>query len=165
MKAAILFAIELGDIATQTTTCRVDGATLTVDEHAYALPYGQYAWSALEAQVTATYGKAPRALLGDAINCPAIASAVATKCVLSVCVGHEAELAEICERGLDEVIEVAQRKVQGLVFEAVRLQQGRATLVDANHDGRFDTIANGVWTAQIDASQGLRAVPATFATK
>ena len=152
-------------ITTKTTSCTVDGAALTIGDHEYGLSYGKLAWSALETQVTAQFGKPMRALLGDAINCPAIATAVANKCVLSICVGHKAELTSICERGLDEVIAVAQRKVEALTFEALRNQQGVATLVDADADGRFDTITGGVWTAQVNASQGLRAVPATFASR
>jgi hypothetical protein len=82
-----------------------------------------------------------------------------------VCVGHQAELTEICERGLDEVVAVAQRKIEGLAFEALRHQRGAATFVDTDADGRADTIENGTWTAQINASQGLRPVPATFSTR
>lgn len=159
--AGIDVSIELGDLATQTASCAVDQSTLTIGDHAYGLPYGEYAWSALVSQITATYGKAPRALLGDAIDCPAVARAVAAKCVLSVCIGHQAELTEICERGLDEVIAVAQRKVESLVFAAIRNERGTAALTDRDHDGRIDQLA-GTWTAQINATQGLRSVPATF---
>ncbi len=152
-------------ITTKSTSCTVDGTALTIGDHQYGLPYGELAWAALETQVTAQFGRPMRALLGDAIDCPAIATAVANKCVLSVCVGHKAELTAICERGLDEVIAVAQRKVEALTFEALRNQQGTATLVDGDADGRFDAITGGVWTAQVNASQGLRAVPATFASR
>jgi hypothetical protein len=160
--AGVDVAIDLQDLPVeQVTTCTVNHASLTIDAHAYALPYGQYAWAALEAQVVATYGKAPRALLGDAINCPAIAKAVASKCVLSLCVGHQTELTQICERGLDEVVARVQSKVEGLVFEAIRHERGVATLSDRDGDDRMDQLA-GTWTAQINASQGLRPVPATF---
>jgi hypothetical protein len=115
--------------------------------------------------VTTRFGAPPRTLLGDAVNCPAIAEVVANKCVLGACVGHRAELTEICERGLDEVIATARRKVEALRFDAIHLARGTATLVDADHDGRADRLTDGVWTAEIDASQGLRAVPATFATR
>ncbi len=164
--AGVDVAISLADlpsaITRTTATCTVDHAALVIGDHRYGLPYGQFAWSALEAQITAEYGKPVRALLGDAINCPAVAQAVATKCVLSLCVGHKAELTEICERGVDEVVAVARRKFEALTFEAIRNERGTATLVDGDHDGRFDTMTGGVWKAQINASQGLRAVPATF---
>ena len=154
--------IALDDLsATQTTTATISNATLTIGDHQYALPYGDYVWSALETQITSQYGKPMRALLGDAINCPAIAQAVASQCVFSVCVGHKAELTEICEKGLDEVVGVAQRKVQALVFEALHLARGTATLEDTDGDHQFDAMT-GAWTAEINASQGLRPVPATF---
>lgn len=153
------------ELSTRTASCTVDHATLSIGDHGYGLPFGLHAWAAFETAVVDRFGKSPRALLGDAIDCPAVADAVAGKCVLALCVGHRAELTAICERGLDEVVGAVQRRIEGLAFEAIHLQQGRATLVDADRDGRFDTIPGGTWTAQIDASQGLRPVPATFATR
>jgi len=150
------------DITSATTTARCDGGTLTLGDHAFSLPFGQYAWRAIEAGVTETYGKSPRALLGDAVNCPAVANAVASKCVLTVCVGHRAELTELCERGLDEVVAVAKRKIEAVRFEAIHLARGTATLVDANGDGTAERLDSGIWTAELDASQGLRPVPSTF---
>ena len=103
-----------------------------------------------------------RALLGSAVNCPAIATTISNKCVFSVCVGHRAELLEVCERGLDEVVGIARSKMEALRFDAIRLEAGAATLADLAADGTAARLTGGVWTAQIDASQGLRPVPATF---
>ncbi len=151
------------DLTTKSITATRTGDTLALGDHSYGLPYGLYAWQAIEQQTVAKFGATPRELLGQAVNCPAIAHTVANKCVLGVCVGHETELAQICERGLDEVIAVAQRKIEAMQFEALHHAKGVATLVDTDHDGHCDRIDDGVWTADIDLSQGLRPIPATFA--
>lgn len=162
-------ALSLGNlpatVTTQTTSAKLESTKLVIGEHTYGLPYGEYAWQAMEAKMVSTYGAGPRAYLGSIVNCPAIANAVASKCVLGVCVGHKTELQAICERGLDEVVAVAQRKVSAQRFDALRHVSGTATLVDANHDGQADRLDDGVWNAQIDATQGLRSVPATFASR
>jgi hypothetical protein len=159
-------AISLGNlpatVTTQTTTAKLESTKLTIGEHTYGLPYGEYAWQAMETKMVSTYGADARTYLGMLVNCPAIANAVANKCVLGLCVGHKTELTAICERGLDEVVAIAQRKVLAQRFDALRHTSGTATVVDANHDGQIDRLDNGVWNAQIDATQGLRSVPATF---
>lgn len=81
---------------------------------------------------------------------------------VGVCVGHTAELTEICERGLDEVVERAHAKFLAYRFDALHLAAGTATLVDADADRTADALTAGRWTTEINAGQGLRAVPATF---
>ncbi len=148
-------------IAAQTTAACADGA-LALGDHRFGLPYGRYAWQAIDAAVVAQYGAPMRALLGAAVNCPAIADTIASKCIFGVCVGHEAQLLELCERGLDEVVGRARAKMEALRFDAIRLEAGTATLAGVAADGTATRLEGGVWTAQIDASQGLRTVPAAF---
>ncbi len=150
------------DIVTATAPAIASKGTLTIGDHLFAVSYGEYAWQALEAKVTADHGAGIRATLGAAVNCPLIASRVASKCVLGVCVGHAAELTSICERGLDEVVERAHAKLASFKFDAFHLEAGHGTLIDATKDGVADRIDNGVWTAEINAGQGLRHAPATF---
>lgn len=96
-----------------------------------------------------------RASLGAAVNCPLVAARVASKCVLGVCVGHTSELTSICERGLDEVVERAHAKLASFRFDAFHLEAGTATVLATG-------LVGGVWTAEINAGQGLRHAPATF---
>jgi hypothetical protein len=149
-------------IAAQPTAACAHGA-LSLGDHRFGLPYGRYAWQALEAVVTAQYGAGVRDLLGAAVNCPAIATAIANKCLLGVCVGHRTELLEICEAGLDEVVGIARAKVEAQRFDAIHLAAGTAALAGVTADGTAARLERGTWTAEIDASQGLRPVPATFA--
>jgi len=53
-------------------------------------------------------------------------------------------------------------KLAELRFDVLHFIAGEATLVDANLDGSAETLAAGTWTAELDAGQGLRHVPATF---
>jgi hypothetical protein len=150
------------DIVTATAPTSSSKGTLNLGDHLFAVSYGEYAWLALEAKVTADHGAGIRAVLGAAVNCPLVAARVASKCVLGVCVGHAAELTSICERGLDEVVDRAHAKLATFKFDALHLAAGHATMVDTTMDGIADRLDNGVWTAEINAGQGLRHAPATF---
>jgi hypothetical protein len=138
------------------TTSRTEGSTLALGDHTYGLPYGEYVWRAL--------GDV-RGTLGAAVDCPALATKIAAKCELRLCVGHERELAAICETGLDKLVDRARTKITAIRLDALHFSTGTVTLVDANHDGVAEALAGGIWTAEINAGQGLRHVPATFATR
>jgi hypothetical protein len=150
------------DLVAATTTASCAHGSLKLGDHRFGIPFGTYAWQAVESETTAQYGAGIRRLLGEAVNCPAVATAVANKCVLGVCVGHRAGLLELCERGLDEVVNRAKAKVEEVRFDAIRLEAGAASLAEVGADGVAARLVNGLWIAQIDASQGLRPVPATF---
>ena len=153
-------------ITTATPSCSVAKNTLAIGDHTYGLPYGEIVWQAVNDEMIEDHGMDVRGLLGAAVNCPAIAQHVASKCLYSVCVGHAAELTSICERGLDEVVERAHAKVSAMRIDALHLAMGSANVVDADHDGTADRLDAGVWTAELNAGLGLRHVPATFtATK
>ena len=154
------------DIITATTACSTSAGSLTLGDHGYALQYGEYLWRALNQAVTAQYGSDIRTALGAAVNCPALAQTIANKCYLGYCVGHAAELTEICEAGLDEVVERVHDEFLALRFDALHFAAGTATMVDADEDGTVEALTAGVWDAEINAGLGLRHVPATFtATK
>ncbi|MBA3464185.1 MAG: hypothetical protein H0T46_29790 [Deltaproteobacteria bacterium] len=144
-----------GDVVSANTTATSTRDKVSIGDHTYSLAYGQYAWEAIEAACTAEYGGGIRATLGAAVNCPNVASSVASKCVWGVCVGHAAELTSICERGLDEVVERIHDKFEAMKFDAIHFAAGNATVTSTG-------LAGGVWTAEINAGQGLRHVPATF---
>jgi hypothetical protein len=149
-------------IGTASATAACAHGALALGDHRFGIPFGGYAWQALESVAVARHGAGVRSLLGAAVDCPAIADAVASKCVLGLCVGHRDLLVELCERGLDEVVGRAQRKVEEVRFDAIRLAAGTTGLAGADGAGVATRLTGGVWTAQIDAGQGLRPVPATF---
>ncbi len=143
------------DVVTATTTATTSKGTLALGTHTFGLAYGEYAWRALESACTAEYGAGIRATLGTAVNCPSLASRVASNCVWGVCVGHRAELTQICEAGLDEVVERIHDEFSALRFDAIRFGAGSARVTSTG-------LTDGVWTAEINAGMGLRHVPATF---
>lgn len=141
----------------------VEGTELVVGDHAFGLPYGEHAWMALDLAMHEAYGTDLRGALGEIVDCAGLAASVADECVFGVCVGHEEELADLCEQGLDLLVGKLHDEFAALRFDAVRLQSGQATLVDAPAaDGRADALADGEWQASLDLGQGPREVPASF---
>ncbi|HEU4728009.1 MAG TPA: hypothetical protein VFT22_08980 [Kofleriaceae bacterium] len=152
-----------GDVLTQEPDVAVDqtGALLLGEQH-FGLSYGEYAWQGIEAVSRRAYGGGLREVLGQAIHCPSLARNVADSCVLTVCVGHEAELTEICEGGLDALVDLARDRMAEIRLEGLHLASGRATLVDDDRDGVADRLVDGTWQAELDLGLGLRHVPASF---
>jgi len=153
-------ALETEISASAPTTSRA--GQLSIGDHRFGLAYGEYIWRAADAEIAKQFGGGIRAALGSAIDCPRLAQTIANKCVLGVCVGHASQLGELCERGLDEVVGIAHDRIAELRFDALHFAAGSARLVDTSGDGIADALANGVWTAEINAGFGLRHVPATF---
>jgi uncharacterized Zn-binding protein involved in type VI secretion len=152
-----------GDILTQTPSLTVGalGALELGDQH-FGLNYGEYAWQGIEAASTLVFGGGVRATLGTAIDCAAVARAVADQCVLGVCVGHETELRAVCSGGLDAVVDFAHDKLAKMRLDVLHFSQGTARLVDDDGDGVGDQIADGTWQAELNLGLGLRHAPATF---
>lgn len=152
-----------GDVVTESTTAALEGPrTLRIGEQHFGLAYGEYAWRAIQAASQASYGGDVRTLLGRAIDCPAISHAVAGRCVLGACVGHEAELNSLCAGGLDAIVDLAHDRIAELRFEVLHLESGRATLVDGDQDRIAEGVTAGTWQAEIDLGLGLRRAPASF---
>lgn len=168
--AGIAARVELSalpaDVIAASTTCSTEAGALALGDHGYALAYGEYIWRGIDQAITAEYGTGLRGVIGAAVNCPALAKTIASKCYWGYCVGHETQLASVCEAGVDELVERAHAKVAAYRFDALHFAAGAALLVDADADGAAEALAAGVWTAEINAGLGLRHVPATFtATK
>src|SRR5512140_1535482 len=135
---------------------------LAIGDHRFGLAYGEYIWRASDAAIAQQFGGGIRATLGSAVNCARLAQTIANKCVLGVCVGHTSQLDELCERGLDEVVDVAHDNVADLRFDVLHFTAGSARLAYTSGDGIADSLTSGVWTAEINAGLGLRHAPATF---
>lgn len=157
--AGLAYVVPVGalpqEVVSATATFTQHQTGVALGAHTFGVRYGAHAWAAVDAAIAAQTGASLRETLGQAIECPALAQAVASKCVLGVCVGHAAALTEVCERGLDEVVARARAEMEALRLEAIALEAGRATIVG-------DALTEGVWTAKLNGGQGLRPVPATF---
>jgi hypothetical protein len=152
-----------GDILTQEPSLEVgDRGELTFGDQHFGLNYGEYAWQAIEAVSISLFGTDVRDTLGHAVNCPNLASNVASKCFLAVCVGHASELTSICEGGLDAIVDLAHNRLADMRLDALHFASGTAVLVDADGDGVGDSIASGSWDAEMNLGLGLRHTPASF---
>ena len=152
-----------GDILTQTPDIDVaEGGALAIGEQHFGLNYGEYAWQGIEAASTALFGGTVRETLGKAINCPGLANTIANKCVLGVCVGHKADLTNICEGGLDAAVDLVHNQLADMRLEALHLASGTARLVDEDGDGVGDKLVEGTWEAELNLGLGLRKAPSTF---
>ena len=142
---------------------------VTVSDHALGVPFGRYALDATRAILEAAYGTPePRDVLGQLLDCSALAVSLAARCVGPVCVGHEAELGEICEGGLDEAAARLEARILALDYEAIRLDEGSADAEGAALDLLGGTasatrLSGGVWSAAVDLGEGPVAAQGTFA--
>lgn len=134
---------------------------VTISSHAFGVHAGTAAWTALTGAVEAQYGADLTTVVSTAVDCPGLAHAIATKCVLGQCVGHESLLLSICTGAVDYAIDSVHDQFTGVDFDAVMFDSGQGTATDADADGTFETIT-GTWSAQLDLGAGPRAVPATF---
>lgn len=142
-------------------TVAADGS-LSLGEQRFGITYGAYAWAGIDAASAHMYGETVRATLGTAINCTALATTISKQCLLDVCVGHEAELVEVCEGGLDKLVDFTREKFATIKVEELHFSKGEARLVDDDGDGVNDRIADGVWQAELNLGLGLRSVTAKF---
>jgi len=151
------------DILTQHPSLDVGAAgALTFGDQRFGLEYGEYAWQGMNAISTQLFGHDIRTALGDAVNCQAVGHAIASKCVLGVCVGHADLVTSICEGGLDAAINAVHDKLDSYQITALHFASGGATLVDDDGDGIGDRITGGTWVAEMNLGLGLRHTPATF---
>lgn len=153
------------DILTQQPTIEIQGHELSVGDQHFGLQYGEYAWQGINLASTSLFGADVRTALGNAVKCPVLAHAVASKCVGTVCVGHEAELTAICVGGLDAIVNYVHDRIAEFRLDVFHFASGDARFVDDNLDGVADRIVDGTWDAEMNLGMGLRHAPATFTAR
>jgi hypothetical protein len=144
-----------------------EDAHLSLDDHGFGIPYGTFALAALDQGLEQRYGTDLRGMLGLLVDCDGMAASVAGRCVLGACVGHESDLASICESALDLANDQLRGQVADLRLDVLRLQAGQAAMWDAPtagaaRDQQVDRIDGGVWNALVDFGMGARDVHGTF---
>lgn len=151
----------------------LESGRLEVGKHTFPLPFGSLAVIGADYLAKEKFGATDlRDAIGKVVNCPALAKAVASKCIDpfgpgKVCVGHETELAGFCTVGLDVLVSVVRNQIKRLDIPFLELRHGTAQLWDAAEpngplDARVDRIEKGYWQAFVKADGSDRAILATF---
>jgi hypothetical protein len=144
-----------------------EDAHLSLDDHGFGIPYGTFALAALDQGLEQRYGTDLRGMLRLLVDCDGMAASVAGRCVLGACVGHQGDLASICESALDLANEELRGQIADLRLDVLRLQAGQAQMWDAPaaggaRDQQVDRLDGGVWNARVDFGMGARDVHGTF---
>ncbi len=136
------------------------GNGLEIGDHSLAIGVGGYAWDAIDESLADTGGI--RGTLGAATQCTIVALSVATKCVGNSCVGHAAELQQICERGLDEISATSRDEAAAFRLRTLHFKRGTAGMSDADKDEIAESLFGGNWTAEISAGGATVATDLRF---
>lgn len=148
-------------------------ARIVFGAHAFGLPLGDYMYARLDAAARDRYGVAFRQSLNHFVDCSRVAHVVASACVdlpgpiPDICIGHERELADVCNAGLDAIDAHIHAYFAKMNIDVIRFEHGSATLryTDADADAAATTVSrfdDGAWQAQLNFSQGVRNVRTSF---
>jgi hypothetical protein len=149
-------------VSADTTATYGTGTQLGLGDEMFGFEYGEYAWRAVNQEVTDLFGADIRGTLGTAVNCPKLGAKIAGECVLGVCVGHESIVEDACEAGLDFLVDEMHDQFDSIDITAVHFASGTGTMVDDDGDGVADRITTGTWDAELNVGLGLRPTGATF---
>lgn len=163
---------ELVDQLTQArdVSCQIDQAgsseRITLADHAFNLPLGDFAVTAVNQAIAAKFGVPDLAgALGLLIPCDQIAEQVASQCLGPVCVGHQTEIEALCVAGLGQIADKIEERIAAIDYAAIHLAAGQGILIDGKADvadGSFDAIEQGTWQAGFDLDGRRIDVAATF---
>lgn len=146
---------------------RIEDGRVDVGAHLVGLPLGGFVKVGMDTLAKKRFGTDNlRSALGEVLDCGAMATYVGTSCVGPVCVGHEAEIAQLCRDGLDVVVRSIHDELDALQF-GLKMEAGDARLWDAAttagaRDGAVDRLDKGEWTVKAKYLTGERAMEADF---
>jgi hypothetical protein len=146
---------------TYTVAVEDGDSVASLGAHGFGLPVGTLAYQALEAEVVRRTGSDVRTILVRAADCPGMAAAVADQCVAGVCVGHEGDLRELCEAGIDYLADQLAARFAEADVEILAMRDGTAWLRDIDGDGAVEGL-DGWWSAELDLGVGPRPTNVTF---
>jgi hypothetical protein len=157
--------LKADSISQPTTMTLGNGGALSLGSQSFGLAFGNHAWQALNLAATRIYGGDVRTALTTAVDCRAIATAVAARCISTSCVGHSTEIQTLCTSSLDAILGQLRDRIPAFDLEVFDFDAGAAHLVDANLDGIGERIDNGTWDISMDMGQGLHEVHAAFTAR
>jgi hypothetical protein len=119
----------------------IENGQAKLGDHSFSLPVGSLIGQAFDL----------KSLLGKVVDCDAVAKNVAKRCLLSVCVGHETELKEMCETGLEIVADLALQTLKEFKLDPLHLIGGTLKLPIGGNPG---DVLSGVWNGAADLGKG-----------
>jgi hypothetical protein len=149
----------------------VENGRISFGDHNFGVPLGRYALKAVDWALQQKFGVANlRAAVGEIIDCAAVAKGVAGRCIGPVCVGHETEIRNVCNAGLDQIVKEVESSVGAIDLKVVHFKSGNAKMWDAATkggplDGKCDRIDDGIWKAGISLGKEEKPVLTTFSGK
>lgn len=151
------------DILIQRPTADVtEGGKLTLGDQRFGLALGSHAWQGINLASTQLFGSDLHTTLIKAVNCPALAQAVSTKCSGGSCVGNASLVRAVCEGSVDALVGELREHVPSFELDVFRLVQGSARLVDNDLDGIAERIVDGTWETETKLAVEVRRAPAMF---
>jgi hypothetical protein len=129
----------------------VEDGVLDLLDHSIGLPLGDLASRGIDQLVMAKLGQPDlRSALGAVVDCAALAKDLATKCVGPVCLGHQTDIANLCNAGLDAIVADVHAQLHAIAFDALRFHEGQAkmwdtTIPSARDDFVIERIDDGTW--------------------
>jgi hypothetical protein len=156
----------VADVLMQKPTVTVaEAGALTIGAHKFGIAFGDHAWSGINLAMTTLYGSGVQTTMTTGVNCSAIATAVAARCLSGACVGNSGLLRELCDDGTLGLVKSLRDPVTALHLDLFRFVAGTARLVDETHDGLADRIVDGTWTAEMSFGSGVHETSVTFTAK
>ena len=150
-----------GDKLSQKPTATVgEGGALELGDQTFGLAFGAHAWQGINLASNAMFGTDMTAI--SKLDCNAVATAVAAKCIGSSCVGHASDLLAVCVSGTENLAMDLQTALAPIAITTLRFTSGTAHLVDTNHDGVAEAIEDGTWDTEADEGSGAQSIQIAF---
>lgn len=133
--------------------------SVAVGDHAFNLPLGDFAVTGFHAALESQFGIAD---LGEALNemvdCTGLASEVGDICIDSFCILDEAQIADFCVQGLDQVAEQVDNKIRDIEFAELHMVGGEGAVQVAE---KVNSIS-GNWDSEFGINGNNLSVPSSF---
>lgn len=149
----------------------VELGRLQIEKHAFTIPFGTFAVTAMDKLSTDRFGADLRGALGKLVDCGKVAEAVSKRCINppgpgEVCVGHKTEVQALCSKGLDLLVDNAKGAIKKLdVTMNVNLgvaQMWDGVEADSALDAKADRLDVGFWKATYEAFGKKKEILTTF---
>jgi hypothetical protein len=143
----------------------VSGPNASVGAHAFGLPIGGLTSSGLDLFNKDKLAKTGlRFVIGRIVDCGGIAKKTANRCIASLCIGHETEIKDMCDSGLDVVTDVTLFALKKLNINPLSLLSGDISILDAVTPGDGGLLS-GVWKGSVNLGKGEKDLSSTLTGK